>query len=243
MDAQLTTLPIGIFVSLVTFLRYLVIAGLAFLVFYYFLKDSKFFRKLQTRFPKRSDYVREIGFSALSCVIFGLIGYIGYATPFYQYSQAYSNLNDYPIWYFGVSIVLMIFLHDAYFYWTHRLIHHKSLFKNFHALHHKSHNPSPWAAFAFDPLEALINACFQLVIMVIIPTHFYAIGIFYLISMLVNVYGHLGYEIYPKTIHTHWLGRWINTSTAHNLHHHQGKGNYGFYFTFWDKMMGTERLR
>ena len=88
--------------------------------------------------------------------------------------------------------------------------------------------------------ELVQNPNFQLVIMLIIPTHFYAVGIFYLISMLVNVY--LGYEIYPKGIHTHWLGRWINASTAHNLHHHQGKGNYGFYFTFWDKMMGTERL-
>jgi Delta7-sterol 5-desaturase len=78
--------------------------------------------------------------------------------------------------------------------------------------------------------------------MLIIPTHFYAVGVFYFISMVVNVYGHLGYEIYPKSIRNHWVGRWINTSTSHNYHHHFGKGNYGFYFTFWDKFMGTERV-
>jgi len=239
MNHQMSPLPIGIFVFLITFLRYLFIAGLAFLVFYYFLRNAKFLVKLQAKFPKSSDYLREISYSTLSCIIFGIIGYIGYGTAFYQYTQGYSNLNDYPVWYFWVSIALMIVLHDTYFYWTHRLIHHKSLFKNFHAIHHKSHNPSPWAAFAFDPMEALINAFFQLIMMLIIPSHFYAVGIFYLISMIINVYGHLGYEIYPKTIHTHWLGKWINTSTAHNFHHHHGRGNYGFYFTFWDKLMGT----
>ncbi|MCU0470715.1 MAG: sterol desaturase family protein [Arcicella sp.] len=234
-----TILPSGILIFLITLLRYLFIAGLAFFIFYYAFKNS--FQKIQARFPKVTDYQREIGYSVLSCVIFGVVGYIAYQTPFYQFSLAYSHIHDYPIWYFWVSILLMILLHDAYFYWTHRLIHHKLLFKYFHALHHKSHNPSPWAAFAFDPLEAVINGCFQFVMMMVIPAHFNAVAIFYLISMIVNVYGHLGYEIYPQWFLKHRLGKWLNTSTAHNYHHHFGKGNYGFYFTFWDKWMGTER--
>jgi Delta7-sterol 5-desaturase len=237
-----STLPLGVFIFLVTFLRYLIIAGLAFLGFYYFFKNNSYFPKLQALFPKSKDYWREIRYSFFTCIIFGIVGWVAYKTPFYHYTLAYENISDKPIWYFWVSIVLMIFLHDTYFYWTHRLIHHKTLFKHFHGLHHKSHNPSPWAAFAFDPLEAVVNGCFQLVLMLVIPSHLYAIAIFYLISMIVNVYGHLGYELYPKSIHTHWLGRWINTSTAHNYHHHYGRGNYGFYFTFWDKMMGTERV-
>jgi sterol desaturase/sphingolipid hydroxylase (fatty acid hydroxylase superfamily) len=236
-----TQLPFGIFIFLVNFLRYLFVAGIAFFVFYYVFKNSTSFQKLQARFPKSSDYLREIGSSLMSCIIFGVVGYIAYKTPFYQFSLAYNHIDDYPMWYFWLSILLMVLLHDAYFYWTHRLIHHKALFKYFHALHHKSHNPSPWAAFAFDPMEAIINGCFQFVMMLIIPAHFNAVAIFYLISMTVNVYGHLGYELYPKSVHTHWLGQWINTSTAHNLHHHHGKGNYGFYFTFWDKIMGTQK--
>jgi Delta7-sterol 5-desaturase len=237
-----TQLPFGIFIFLITFLRYLFVAGIAFLGFYYLFKNSKYFPKIQARFPKLKDYVREIGYSFSSCIIFGIVGWIAYKTPFYQHSLAYENISDKPMWYFWTSIVLLILLHDAYFYWTHRLIHHKVLFKYFHAIHHQSHNPSPWASFSFDPLEALLNACFQLVFMLIIPTHFYAVGVFYFISMVVNVYGHLGYEIYPKSIRNHWVGRWINTSTSHNYHHHFGKGNYGFYFTFWDKFMGTERV-
>ena len=37
------------------------------------------------------------------------------------------------------------------------------------------------------------------------------------------------------------VGKWINTSVNHNLHHQYFKGNYGLYFTFWDRMMGTIR--
>jgi sterol desaturase/sphingolipid hydroxylase (fatty acid hydroxylase superfamily) len=56
---------------------------------------------------------------------------------------------------------------------------------------------------------------------------------------LYNVYGHLGFEIYPKGLNKHWLGRWMNTSVNHNMHHQFFKGNYGLYFTFWDRVMNT----
>jgi lathosterol oxidase len=55
------------------------------------------------------------------------------------------------------------------------------------------------------------------------------------------VYGHLGYELYPCGFSKHWFGRWINTSVNHNLHHKHFSGNYGFYFLFWDRWMGTIR--
>ena len=53
--------------------------------------------------------------------------------------------------------------------------------------------------------------------------------------------GHLGYEIFPKGMNRHWLGKWINTSVNHNMHHKYFHGNYGLYFTFWDRLMGTTR--
>jgi len=55
------------------------------------------------------------------------------------------------------------------------------------------------------------------------------------------VYGHLGWGLNPKKFHKSRLGRWINTSVAHNQHHQFFKGNYGMYFLFWDRIMGTLR--
>ena len=61
-----------------------------------------------------------------------------------------------------------------------------------------------------------------------------------LIQMILNVIGHLGYEIYPKGFNTHWLFRWKTPSTHHNMHHMKFNGNYGLYFTWWDRIFKTE---
>lgn len=71
------------------------------------------------------------------------------------------------------------------------------------------------------------------------PFHPLALLVFFLFSFAYNVLGHLGYEVFPEGMNKHWLGRWINTSTNHNMHHKYSRGNYGFYFTFWDNLMGT----
>ncbi len=60
-------------------------------------------------------------------------------------------------------------------------------------------------------------------------------------GVVYNVYGHLGYEVYPKEFSRAWLGRWINTSVNHNQHHQFFNGNYGLYFLWWDRWMGTLR--
>jgi sterol desaturase/sphingolipid hydroxylase (fatty acid hydroxylase superfamily) len=34
-------------------------------------------------------------------------------------------------------------------------MHDRRLFRLVHRVHHRSHDPSPWAAYAFGPIEAL----------------------------------------------------------------------------------------
>jgi Delta7-sterol 5-desaturase len=226
---------------LVVFLRYVVVAALAFAIFYGFKKKSWSFKKIQAAFPKSKDYWREFGYSVLTAIIFTLVGWMLFMTPIRKYTQLYTDLNTYGIFYFIVSILLMLLIHDAYFYWTHRLMHHPKLFKYFHKVHHQSVNPSPWAAFAFHPLEAVVEAGIMVVIAFVMPVHPAAIGLFLLIMMIYNVYGHLGYELYPKGFSQSRIGKWINTSVNHNQHHQYFKGNYGLYFLWWDRWLGTLR--
>ena len=61
-----------------------------------------------------------------------------------------------------------------------------------------------------------------------------------LLQMILNVIGHLGYEIYPKGFNTHWLFKFKTPSTHHNLHHSKFNGNFSLYFTWWDKWCKTE---
>ena len=120
-------------------------------------------------------------------------------------------------------------------------MHHPFLFKHVHLIHHKSTNPTPWTAYAFHPLEAVLEAGIVPVLAFTLPLDRMAIIYFFLFQIAYNVYGHLGFELFPKKFNKHWLGKWINTSVAHNLHHSRFHGNYGLYFLFWDRLMGTLR--
>lgn len=224
---------------LVIFARYFVLAMIAYVIFYVIKREAWRFKRLQKNFPLRKDYIREFTYSLITTFIFAIIGYAVFLTPFAKLTRVYYDVSAYGITYLVISIVLMIVIHDTYFYWTHWLMHRKAFYRYVHKVHHLSTNPSPWAAMAFHPLEAIIEALVIVVIAVLIPCHPWALGIFLLLMMIYNVYGHLGYELYPKGFSKSIIGRWINTSVNHNLHHQTFKGNYGLYFLFWDRIMGT----
>jgi sterol desaturase/sphingolipid hydroxylase (fatty acid hydroxylase superfamily) len=61
------------------------------------------------------------------------------------------------------------------------------------------------------------------------------------VQILRNAMGHAGVELMPRWWLSSRLTRWISTTTHHNLHHAGSfNHNYGFYFTWWDRLMGTE---
>jgi Delta7-sterol 5-desaturase len=222
--------------------NYSVIAGIAFLVFYVFLRKRVAFKKIQLKFPEMKDYQREVFFSILSIMIFTLPPvFMLLSDTIRPHTYYYTDINQHSKAYFYLAFIMMIFIHDTYFYWIHRLMHHKNLFKIFHAVHHKSINPSPLAAYAFHPLEAIAESGVFVLLLLIMPLHDYHLLVFFICSLAYNVYGHLGFEIYPKGFSRNWFGKWLNTSVNHNLHHQYFKGNYGLYFTFWDRIMGTLR--
>ena len=73
------------------------------------------------------------------------------------YTKIYEDIQERGWLYYFTAFPIMLIMHDTYFYWTHRIMHHKLLFNSFHLVHHKSTNPSPWAAYAFHPLEAVVE--------------------------------------------------------------------------------------
>jgi lathosterol oxidase len=235
------TLDIAISILLINCSRYFFIAAPAFVVFYVFFKRKWAYKKIQMAFPARGDYLREIVYSMLTILIFVGIGLIAFATPLRHYNLRYETIQEFGWGYWSLSILLMILLHDTYFYWMHRLMHHPKLFRFFHNVHHQSTNPSPWAAYSFQPLEGIVEAAIIFPIIFLIPFHKTALLAFLFFMMAYNVYGHLGYEIFPKGFYKHPVGRWLNTSVNHNQHHKYFKGNFGLYFLFWDRWLGTIR--
>ena len=222
--------------------RYLMIAGIAFIICYVLLRKLIASKKIQQRFPSINDYAREIIFSILTIFIMAFIPALILGSPeMARHTKFYTNINQHSMLYFVLAFPLMAVMHDTYFYWMHRLMHSPAIFKFVHLIHHKSTNPSPFAAYAFHPLEAIIEAGIFLVFVFTIPVHLFHLLFFFLFMIVYNVYGHLGWELYPNGFSKHWLGKWINTSVNHNQHHQYFRGNYGLYFLFWDRIMGTIR--
>ncbi len=236
--------PDGTWYSIFTVvsIRYIVLAGLAFLVWYVIRKKKIAFKKIQLRFPALKDYQREVLYSVITMFIFSAVPWLILGNPeIKKHTTWYSNINEHGKLYFWLAFPLMLVMHDTYFYFTHRLMHHPKLFKWFHLVHHKSTNPSPWAAFAFHPLEAVVEIGILVVYLFTIPVTKVHLFFFFLFMMMYNVYGHLGWELFPKNFNRSWIGKWMNTSVNHNQHHQYFTGNYGLYFLFWDRLLGTLR--
>ena len=225
---------------LINVIRYTFIAGIAFVVFYKWFPNYFKNNKIQSKLAKTKDFIREISHSAQTTVVIAVVSVFVFSTPLSRYTQVYFNLNEKPLWWIPVSIVLMLIIHDTYFYWMHRAIHHPKLFKHIHLVHHKSTNPTPLASYSFHIYESILEGLIAPILLLTLPLHPLSLFIFSFISFLFNVYGHLGYEITPKWFRKSVLFEIFNTSTHHNIHHSKFKGNYGLYFRFWDKTMGTE---
>jgi sterol desaturase/sphingolipid hydroxylase (fatty acid hydroxylase superfamily) len=131
-------------------------------------------------------------------------------------------------------------LHDAWFYWTHRLMHHPRVFPWSHRTHHLSVAPTPWSAYSFSATEALVQALYLPVVLLVLPAHQTVIFLWMIWMVLRNVMGHSGTELLPRAWIAGWWGRWLTTTLHHEMHHAHGRYNYGLYFVWWDRWCGTE---
>jgi sterol desaturase/sphingolipid hydroxylase (fatty acid hydroxylase superfamily) len=197
-------------------------------------------RKIRADKPPARQMVVEFLISLRSVAIFSTIALIPLVLSWFDLFHGHQIATSWgPVW-FWVSLVLMILAHDAYFYWVHRLIHDPRLFRRFHRRHHKSHNPSPFTAYSFDIGEAALMGIFVPIWVIAVPTPWPAVGLFVLHQIVRNTLGHSGYEIMPARKDGRPHLDWLTTTTHHDLHHAQAGYNYGLYFTWWDRWMGTE---
>ena len=227
------------FFSISNAVRYFLVAGTGYLIFWKWGKERFVGRRIENRLKQEPQIQSEMFRSLFTMLMFGLVGVLIVLSRHFGISRIYSEVSEFGWGYFVFSIILMLFLHDTYFYFLHRLIHHPMLYKKIHLVHHLSVNPTPFTAFSFHPMEAILEAGIVFLATFLIPVHIGALFTFTVISLLMNVHGHLGYDLYPKNSNTHPFFKWMNTSTAHNHHHQWINGNYGLYFSFWDRWLKT----
>lgn len=184
----------------------------------------------------RREFIYSLSTIVLGGAIAPLVLLFGYGPQLNFYGQ----IDEYGWPWFFFSILLMMFVRDTLFYWEHRLMHMKQVFRFAHRIHHLSNQTTPLSGFSVHPLEGIFAAAIPYtLILFLVPKHPAAYLIFVWADSAVAVLTHMGYEPFPRGFSRHWLGRWIGTSTAHQAHHRNSRCNYALYFLFWDRLMGT----
>jgi Delta7-sterol 5-desaturase len=199
--------------------------------------------RLQTRRPTAAEMWRDFGSSLWFALITALVAlpimfaYLSGSTLIYHSIEGH-GFGEIVEWaYLPVSFFLLLVVHDTYFYWTHRLLHVKAVFRIAHARHHRHRSPSVWTAFAFYPLESLVQAGIYPVAVYLVPVHKTVFALFVIFTGFYAAVLHCGHDL--LLVGGGRLRRWLYSTIDHDAHHRRGRGGYGLYFGWWDTWMGT----
>ena len=233
----------GLIFFLAIVFRYFMVSGLFYAYFFIWRSQRFSSRRLSRRKLRKSQLRKEILWSVRSSVIFALMGVLTYWLWERELTVLYLDVSRYGYWYLPLSLLAVALVHETYYYWVHRWMHHPRVFRKVHKVHHDSLAPTPWTAFSFHPWESLLEALILPLILLIIPLHVYVLGFYLLLMTLSSVINHLDIEIFPENFRKSLIGSQLINATHHNHHHDEFNTNYGLYFTFWDRWMGTESRR
>lgn len=219
--------------------RYLIGAGLVAALVWLLRKTSWVSRKIQRRQASRADLIRELGAAVRTVLVYTVA-----AMPMvwaFQHGYLRSYAGQPSLLGFAGYLAAILTAHDAWFYWTHRAMHQPRLYRSFHRFHHLTITPTAWTAYSFAVPEAFLMFLFMPIFFALVPTPIPVVFTFLALMILRNAMGHAGLELHPLGWASHPLLKWISTTTHHDMHHGVSfDHNYGFYFTWWDKLMGTE---
>jgi sterol desaturase/sphingolipid hydroxylase (fatty acid hydroxylase superfamily) len=145
----------------------------------------------------------------------------------------YVSWTEHPV-YCAAWLLVIPLWREFHFYWIHRAIHWKPLYKYVHYLHHKNVQPAPWSGLSMHPVEHLLYFS-RLLIHWVVPSH----PIHFLFQSQDAGAG-------PANSHLGFEGPVLNGklpvgSYFHYLHHRYFECNYGDVALPFDRLFGTFR--
>jgi len=149
-------------------------------------------------------------------------------------SKLYDTLADAPFgWYNLLQYPFFLFFTDALVYVIHRGLHSKLLYKRLHKPHHKWIMPTPYAAYAFHPVDGFAQSIPYHVFPFLFPLQKFAYVLLFIFVNVWTVVIHDGEYVQNSPI--------INGAACHTMHHLYFNYNYGQYTTLWDRIGGSYR--
>ncbi|XP_071943484.1 methylsterol monooxygenase 1-like isoform X1 [Antedon mediterranea] len=156
------------------------------------------------------------------------------------YTRAFDIGYDYqsmPTWY---SLLLQLYacliLEDTWHYFLHRALHHKSVYKYVHKVHHNYKAPFGMVAECVHPVETVVLGVGFFIGPLLFCTHLILLWTWVGVRLLEVIDVHSGYNLKWNPLH---LLPFYGGAEYHDFHHMNFHGNYAPTFTWWDRICGT----
>jgi lathosterol oxidase len=140
-------------------------------------------------------------------------------------------------WLSGIGMLLATALvFDAWFYWGHRLMHTRALYKH-HLWHHRSVAPTVWSNYSDSIVDAFVMQSFYFFAPLVIPIPPAVLIAHRVWDHINGQIGHSGFEYFAGPS-TRFPSPMVCV-TFHDQHHEHYHYNYANFFSFWDRVCGT----
>lgn len=136
------------------------------------------------------------------------------------------------------QVPVFYIIEDFYFYWIHRFLHWKRIYKYVHKVHHEYKAPFGLAAEYAHPVETMFLGIGSVLGPFLFARHLLTLWIWLVFRIFETVEDHSGYDIpwNPTNLIPFWGG-----AVHHDFHHKTFEGPYSSVFTFWDWVFGTDK--
>eukprot|EP00897_Mesotaenium_endlicherianum_P001631 jgi/Mesen1/1496/ME000132S00437 len=161
--------------------------------------------------------------------------------PVFKY-MGFSSSLPLPSWKTVVGQIGSYFIiEDFVFYWGHRLLHTKFLYKHIHSVHHEYATPFGLTSEYAHPLEILFLGFATILGPAITGPHLLTLWLWMSIRVLETVEAHSGYDFpwSPSNFLPLYGG-----AHFHDYHHrllYTKSGNYASTFVYMDWLFGTDK--
>jgi 4-alpha-methyl-delta7-sterol-4alpha-methyl oxidase len=166
--------------------------------------------------------------AALQQLLFGLLCYF-VLYPVWSLRAGGVAPAWHGFWIMLAQLIVFALVEDTIFYWSHRALHTRWLFKHIHAKHHRFRFVRPVVAEFAHPVENLLNFVAFFAGPCLLGTPFLTLQVWVVVRMIETLEAHSGYKLSP-------------VSDRHSFHHlYATKGVFGSFISPWDWLMGTDR--
>ena len=173
-----------------------------------------------TRSAIREAIAQQLLFALMVCFL---------VYPVWNWTSGGMSQPWHGFWMMIGHMIVFALIQDTIFYWSHRALHTRWLFKHIHSKHHRFRFVRPVVAEYAHPIENTINFIAFFAGPCLLGTPWVTLQVWIVVRMIETLEAHSGYTFSP-------------ISDRHAFHHlYATKGVFGSFVSPWDWLMGTDR--